>query len=73
MTFTDRYKLEKAGYDGHGRIFLGRETSVSSMPCVEIQRPDLLDDWLASGEWEPSDNQPLPTIIVPASWARRVV
>jgi len=72
MTFTDRYKLEKAGYDGHGKIFLGRETSVSSMACVELQRPELLDDWIASGEWEPTDDQPLPSIIVPSEWVRRL-
>lgn len=72
MTFTDRYKLEKAGYDGHGKIFLGRETSVSSMACVELQRPELLDDWIASGEWEPTDDQTLPSIIVPSEWVRRL-
>jgi len=72
MTFTDRYKLEKAGYDGQGKIFLGRETSVSSMACVELQRPELLDDWIASGEWEPTEDYPLPSTIVPSEWVRRL-
>lgn len=72
MIFTEKYKLEKAGYDGHGKVFYGCATSVSDMPCVELQRADLLNDWLASGEWEPTEDYPLPSIIVPSGWVRRL-
>jgi len=66
-----RFKISKPGYVDNGKIFFGEHIEVDGRPCVELQRPDLAEHWIAAG-WEPTARQSLPSVVVDFDWVYQV-
>jgi len=66
-----RFKISKPGYVDNGKIFFGEHIEVDGRPCVELQRPDLAEHWIAAG-WEPTARQSLPSVVIDFDWVYQV-
>ena len=66
-----RFKISKPGYADNGKIFFGDLIEVNGRRCVELQRPDLAEQWIAAG-WEPTARQSVPSIVLDFDWVYQV-
>lgn len=66
------FKISKPGYADHGKIFSGNTIEIHGVRHVELQRPDLRDDWHRAG-WKPTADRPLPSITLPFDWVYEIL